>query len=283
LALFLGHNTNQIVVTTFINPKRNHKGMDRKKFERVAQAITRVCGALLVPEIIACSILLYKIVHTNKQLNNPRATEYVSNLIVNTSKSYKTVVSESELDGIQQIRGLISESPLEESWIYLPKESLWIEIGQDEYIKKNQKGVFQHPRTVTDIMKGNDELIFYHFHPQDSRHTNQSYLALPSKADLESLLSNIKEYSELNPAGKLAEKICSVYGVIEIRLSPEGIDFFSEGNHTITDSVDYRILCINGKTIERVNYSVSDNKAISLLKNQRFDVKFIPYADLPGN
>ena len=46
--------------------------------------------------------------------------KHVDDLVVNTSRSYRTAMYGNEKDGIDDIRKLVLRSPLEEAWCYLP-------------------------------------------------------------------------------------------------------------------------------------------------------------------
>jgi len=99
---------------------------------------------------------------------------YLDDLVVNNSNSYRTVIKESEEEGIQEILRLVKSSPLEEAWIYLPKKSEWIEIGKNA--KKEEKNGEQY-RTKAELdgeclkslMRHQDSLVVYHFHPEVSK------------------------------------------------------------------------------------------------------------------
>ena len=70
--------------------------------------------------------------HTNLQ----EGYKVTDDLVVNNRNKFKTVIYESEEEGISEMRKLIASSQIEESWAYLPHQEKWIEIGHNEEAEK---------------------------------------------------------------------------------------------------------------------------------------------------
>lgn len=90
----------------------------------------------------------------------------------------RQIVPQNEEEGIQDMRKLVSSSPLEEAWVYLPKDELWVEIGKESRppgMCIEQEFRFFQLTTVLDVefmhdlpSAGYDEIIVYHFHPDSN-------------------------------------------------------------------------------------------------------------------
>jgi hypothetical protein len=187
--------------------------------------------------------------HTNQQ------EEYnvIDKLVVNNRNKFKTVIYESEEEGISEMRKLIASSQTEESWAYLPHQEKWIEIGHNEEVEKkiNKRYITKAKLDVQfldELMSVNNNMILYHFHPSyclsledkirkredDGSPMNDKEIererirllikgAYPSRSDLLNMIGNSAEFFERNSDGSITFKICSHYGITEYHLTDEGM------------------------------------------------------------
>ena len=184
----------------------------------------------------------------------------IDNLVVNNRNKFKTVIHEGEAEGISEMRKLIADSLIEESWAYLPRQKKWIEIGHNEeaekkinkhYITKAKLDV----QLLDKLMNENNNMILYHFHPSHSlslddkiRKQEESGIpmndkeierervklliksAYPSRSDLLNMIGNSMEFFERNAEGNITFKVCSHYGITEYYLTDEGMDHLHTDN-----------------------------------------------------
>ncbi len=104
---------------------------------------------------------------------NQEEYNVIDELVVNNRNKYKTVIYENEEEGIAEMRKLIANSQTEESWVFLPNQEKWIEIGHNEeaekkidkrYITKAKLDV----QLLDKLMNENNNMVLYHFHPSHS-------------------------------------------------------------------------------------------------------------------
>ncbi len=184
----------------------------------------------------------------------------IDNLIVNNRNKFKTVIYESEAEGILEMRKLIANSLMEESWAYLPQQKKWIEIGRNEEAEKKIDKRYITKATLDvqlldKLMSEDNNMVLYHFHPSHSlsledkiRKREKSGLPMndkeiererikllikstyPSRSDLLNMIGNSMEFFERNTDGKITFKVCSHYGVTEYHLTDEGMAHLSAEN-----------------------------------------------------
>ena len=108
-----------------------------------------------------------------EQISQQGAYKVINDLVVNNRNKFKTVIYESEAEGILEMRKLIARSQIEESWVYLPQQKKWIEIGHNEeaekkidkrYITKAKLDV----HLLDKLMSEDNDMVLYHFHPSHS-------------------------------------------------------------------------------------------------------------------
>lgn len=76
-------------------------------------------------KIVSLGVLLGVALSSNSCTTNRNIpTKDISELVANTSTSYRTRIRQSEEEGVREIRGLVKSSPSEEAWAYLPKREL---------------------------------------------------------------------------------------------------------------------------------------------------------------
>ena len=187
--------------------------------------------------------------------NKEEGCNIINELVVNNKNQYKTVIYENESEGISEMRKLIESSQIEESWVYLPHQEKWIEIGYNEesekkidesYITKAKLDI----QFLDALMNENNNMILYHFHSSyclsledkiKKREKNGSPMndneiekerirlliksAYPSRSDLLNMIGNSTEFFERNSDGNITFKVCSHYGITEYRLTDEGMAY----------------------------------------------------------
>ena len=184
----------------------------------------------------------------------------IDDLVVNNRNRFKTVIYESEAEGILEMRELIARSQIEESWVYLPRQKKWIEIGHNEeaekkidkrYITKAQLDV----HLLDKLMSEDSNMVLYHFHPSHSLSLEDKIIkreesgspmndkeiereriklliksTYPSRSDLLNMIGNSMEFFERNTEGNITFKVCSHYGITEYYLTDEGMEHLHTGN-----------------------------------------------------
>ena len=195
-----------------------------------------------------------------EQTNQQEEYKVVDELVVNNRNKFKTVILESEAEGVSDIRKLIASSQIEESWAYLPHLKKWIEIGQNEeaeikidkrYITKAKLDV----QLLDELMSEVNNMALYHFHPSHSLSLDDKIRkraetgspmndkeierertklliksAYPSKSDLLNMIGNSMEFFDRNTEGNITFKVCSHYGITEYHLTDEGMAHLSVDN-----------------------------------------------------
>jgi len=192
----------------------------------------------------------------------------IDDLVVNNRNKFKTVIHESETEGISEMRKLIASSLIEESWAYLPHQKKWIEIGRNEeaekkidkrYITKAELDI----QLLDKLMNEDNNIVLYHFHPSHSLSLEDKIKkreesgtpmndkeierervklliksAYPSRSDLLNMIGNSMEFFDRNAEGNITFKVCSHYGITEYYLTDEGTE------HLHTDSSLKQILWV---------------------------------------
>jgi hypothetical protein len=209
------------------------------------------------------SIFTFSLNHISfatEQTNQQDGYNVIDELVVNNRNKFKTVIFESEAEGIPEMRKLIASSQIEESWAYLPHREKWIEIGHNEeaekkidkrYITKAELDV----QLLNELMSEGHNIVLYHFHPSHSlsledkirkreeggspmndREIERERIKLliksayPSRSDLLNMIGNTMEFFERNSEGNITFKVCSHYGITEYYLTDEGMAHLSADN-----------------------------------------------------
>lgn len=164
-------------------------------------------------------------------------TIYVNNLVVNRSKRYHTICKKDEKSGIADLRKILTESPFEDFWAYIPKKKEWHELGKDEQIQISNEGFKSSLKIdyakLNKIYKIEDEIIHWHIHVIISNYLkNQPMLTeymkfilknpiievFPSWNDISTIYGFKKRYHKQNPEGVSKFKICSRFGITQYDL-----------------------------------------------------------------
>ncbi len=76
--------------------------------------------------ISASALSLNHVSFAVEDANKEEGFNVIDELVVNNKNQYKTVIYENENEGISEMRKLIENSQIEESWAYLPHQEKWI-------------------------------------------------------------------------------------------------------------------------------------------------------------
>ncbi len=249
--------------TFSISKETNH---NKSEFERIPENTFRII--LLFAYLSFFTLGLNHIALADEQTNQLEEYNVIDELVVNNRNKFKTVIFESEAEGISEMRKLIESSQIEESWAYLPHREKWIEIGHNEeaekkidkrYITKAKLDI----QLLDELMSENNNIILYHFHPSHSLSLEDKIReseeggsplndkeierermklliksAYPSRSDLLNMIGNSIEFFERNTEGNIIFKVCSHYGITEYYLTEEGMA------HLYTDNSFKQILWV---------------------------------------
>jgi hypothetical protein len=256
----------------FPHSDKMHKVASKKRIFSKLEIIKRYApkrwripvNTFLIILLCACvSTLTLSLNHISLAVEQAyQGKEYIiiNELVVNNKNKYKTVIYENEEEGISEMRKLISNSQIEESWTYLPHQEKWIEIGYNEeserkikenYITKSRLDV----QFIDELMNENSNMAVYHFHssyclsledkikerignglPMNDSEIEKERIrfliksAYPSRSDLMNMIGNSMEFFERNPDGNITFKIGSHYGITEYNLTAEGRKHFYISN-----------------------------------------------------
>jgi len=230
----------------------------KSKFRRIPGNTFRIM--LLFAYLPIVTLGLNHISLAAEHMHRQEGYKVIDELVVNNRNKFKTVIYDSEEDGISRMRKLIASSQMEESWAYLPHQEKWIEIGHNEeaerkinkrYITKAKLDV----QFLDELMSENNNMTLYHFHPayclsledkikkreEDGSPMNDNEVererirlliksAYPSRSDLLNMIGNSMEFFERNSEGNITFKICSHYGITEYHLSDTGMAYLNADN-----------------------------------------------------
>lgn len=180
----------------------------------------------------------------------------VPNLYVNERILLRTYANKTEQEGVRDIIKLVYTSKHEEAWAYLPEKEKWIELGFSSKINYYDGFLILlslNEATVSRLVKENNNMIIYHFHPTNIDLTidymqsknivpNFSNLekivnlylrgpeiaAIPSYPDMAQMFKKSRDFYKTNPEGEMIHKIVSSYGVTSYYLTEQGKIFFSD-------------------------------------------------------
>lgn len=242
--------------STFSISKETKHG--KSKFRQIPESRFRII--LLFAYLSIFTLGLNHVSLSAEHTNQQEGYNVIDELVVNNRNKFKTVIYESEEEGISEMRKLIASSQMEESWAYLPHREKWIEIGYNEeaekkidkrYITKAKLDV----QLLDELMSKGNNMALYHFHPsyclsledkirkreEDGAPMNDKEIekerirlliksAYPSRSDLLNMIGNSMEFFERNAEGNITFKVCSHYGITEYYLTDEGMTHLNAGN-----------------------------------------------------
>lgn len=233
----------------------------------------------------------------------------VDELVNNFSSFHRLVVRKSEKGGQEDIRKLVENSIFEEAWMYLPKESLWVDIVGGRV--KKSFGIYTliyDMEYVDKLFKEHDELVCYHFHPIKavslqmdmirSKGTDLGdvftteelekyipiYTAMPSGMDISACIGLSKSFYKLKPNGSITSKISSQHGITELCLTDDGKDYFKDKEILDIVRLGIRIgkhIPIKSVLVEKdeTDNHTKIQKLCELVSNEYIKITFTPYKD----
>ena len=173
-------------------------------------------------------------------------------LVVNNQKGLVTKVHASEQEALSQLRRLVRESELEESWVYVPEEKEWWEVGRYSWVEGYQALSSLNQPLIEFLAGSYPEVIKYHIHPEKaiahifsqlekdtkekvSPDVKSVIAVLPSDSDLYSALFVTCSVSEFFPGHEVVFKVASPAGITEYTPDIGGIKTIcaKEGNDRI--------------------------------------------------
>ncbi|MFH1638208.1 MAG: hypothetical protein ABIB71_07310 [Candidatus Woesearchaeota archaeon] len=225
--------------------------------------------------------------------SRPLKLKYAESLAEDVNPPHIAAVQQSEKEGIKEIRRLVQESPKEKAWAYLP-DGLWIQAS-----KKPKNGIIEaDTKTLKKLMKENDEILHYHFHPNNSPEietvikelskANPEDLsnlkealticdAMPSKEDIYFMIEISKKFYKRHPKGKMLHKACSLHGIVEYSLTEEGKGLFKKmGKGTVAQVARIIHSKLQGPNPEKEPINII-NEYCRMLSNDLFNIRFTQY------
>ena len=139
---------------------------------------------------------------------------------------------QGEEAGINDLRELTETVGFEEHWVFLPDKNLWIEIG----FREKLGSVEVDHDYLEKIIRENDRLGVYHFHPRHYLTTMEewgyanipeTWLALPSLEDISLMVYYSSRFYDLHPKGKISWDFCSPLGITKYSLSKKGLKYYT--------------------------------------------------------
>jgi hypothetical protein len=238
-----------------------------------------MAGSVYAQDIIKDSSYMKELSRMNIPLS------YSSDLIVNKDNTERKICFSSEIDGISDIRKLLTQSGHEESWIYDPKNTTWIETGRDEtgwIIDSSgyRTTVSLDSLYIDKLMDSLDILVAYHFHPShdypfriDSSMMDANMkkildnfgikaftyatTAIPSVQDINTMVFEQSKFYREKPYGKINHCVSSYLGVTEYDLTDKAKEFIleDESNTIIVTGLDnmFTSLSLYLRTISSFN------------------------------
>ena len=187
--------------------------------------------------------------------NLDRPEIITSKLEVNTSNLFRNVTYGNFESGLFDMRKLAGESIYEEAWVYIPKETKWIELCRKETNSISDKGggkfaCFVDLSYLEALYSANEDLIFAHIHTLDSITKKSDFWKVyPSVIDLEfSLQTNVK-ISNGNGNSKRIKHLI---------VSSEGYTFYEFDLDELQKSLD----------LDSVSFNNFPNNAISSFREE---------------
>jgi hypothetical protein len=189
-------------------------------------------------------------------LYTPPKEIFVDSLIVNTDPNIITKTKKTEAEGVKDYRRLVQTSTMEEAHVYLPEDTLWVEI-MDEHTLHYDKGIIDEigglirKEYLYELMKNHNKMNFYHFHPTERLDgvniiidnlgdktppaillaLKNQYAALsntPSEDDLALLIKQTLKYQQINPEGEMVHKVCATLGTLSYYVTNKGMEHFKD-------------------------------------------------------
>lgn len=235
------------------------------------------------------------------------------NLEVNRDASVKYRIHKCEKEGVRDMRKLAT--PFEEFWVFVPGRCTWIELGILQQIRgtirRDGQGRCRPPspiagvrkNDVSELLRETNALVMYHPHPANSllvdyalkqpgggaafsedclRQARLETLeaALPGLPDLNSLFTFAGLFYQKHPGGEFSEKIVSVYGVTEYRLSAEGRRALDSPQYTQVVRQAMRRYFVRRNQVSATAYRASSSTDENRHKIQKLIADLVPAGGL---
>lgn len=231
-----------------------------------------------------------------------RKPESIDNLVLNTENKTRHIVKKNELEGINDMKKLLSQ-PIEEGWAYLPDKGEWHETVFNEHVNNYGNGNFATggERDLDYLMrlgKDNKKITSWHIHPERSATMNkgleqketdfpssrkahletsktlQSIFkgkvdAKPSDGDLCGLMNWVYHLHLDDPEIEYKEKIASEYGITEYKLTQNAEDHL-DSTDGIFDLEKYQFVPKDSDVKYMPDGSIN-------IKSYWVEIKFTPY------
>lgn len=192
-------------------------------------------------------------------------------ILNHNTKTQRTKTYKDEKLGVRDLQNLVKTSNYEQGMIFSPNylnsdSSTWENVTKRMRI--DGEGFEIDTLQLENIMKKNNKIIDYHFHPspkifrdslslsEESKEKTKKYQridssidynfifneflenkfaerAMPSITDLVYMIDNTIKYSEINPLGEISFKLCSEFGVTEYFLTVKGKKIFKKRGNWI--------------------------------------------------
>lgn len=220
---------------------------------------------------------LYENKVTNKHSEFKRTNKVTRNLIVNSSKDYRTITYKCDRQGVRDIINLMEKSKLEEFWAYLPQKCQWIEIGRDENSEDGGATIRIDRKYLSQLMTQHLEIDIYHFHPKYyfnlsncndlvgsfSKLSNSQKefcfrLSMPGPEDIYLMMDTTWVYKQKNPSFKMTHKVISPNGIVEYVLTKEGEKRYAVDRNLRTGGLYLKLVASNSLS-EGIEYLASSN------------------------
>ncbi|MCB2186606.1 MAG: hypothetical protein KQJ78_09330 [Deltaproteobacteria bacterium] len=152
-------------------------------------------------------------------------------LFVNPTMEFRAVVHLGEAAGLAQIQALAAGAQFEESWVFVPDQGLWIEVGCSE--RKTPFGTYVALEGyVFQLMDQFPRLKLYHVHPQ-GQFRRETYgprqilrenvaEALPSFDDIKAMVLLSRVFRAGQPWGEMSFGLVSRHGLTTYGLTAAG-------------------------------------------------------------
>lgn len=177
----------------------------------------------------------------------------LATLAPNPVNTTRTIVAAGEAAGIDQIRGLVGSSRLEEQWAFVPAAGLWIEVGRNELADNRTSEVELDLDFLAAIATLHDDVMLVHFHPAQfyrehgwdrvrpatarvagwsAEEMKPIALSLPSTDDVMASITANAAIAQAAPGARLRHMVVTPHGTVTYGLTDRGLKriLFDRGN-----------------------------------------------------
>jgi len=233
-------------------------------------------------------------------------TIYLNSLVLNLDDNIRTIACVSKKEGDEDIKKLLTQE-YEEAWLY--DGVCWHEIGFEssrlDYALEEDGESFAEVSLdydyVWNFFSANDSLLWKHNHSYGNKKnqdialknwdsekrkellfTREIDLALPNDADIETLVSMQRDFSQEKKDGVFIGEVSSRYGVTSFYATEKGREYFyDKTEEEITNfAVERWNACINAESPESDNFLDWIKYYCDAMDNDYFECEFKPYTNL---